>query len=317
MPKTRRIKSLNVGESIPANHGYCRRCMHIKLAVEFFSAIDLELDKNGLMSVCKSCIDEMYGLILNSENGSVQKTILKLCKTLNIRYEESAITAAMRQIETNKSDPTKVMGLYKAKLKVILRENPTDNFVDLTYQDSPNIILNQEIINDEDFEDARDLKSFWNTDNKEDIEFLENEFSGFKKTHKADTYAEITLLKEVCYKLLDMSKDRKGGKSTDSSLKQLMEVMKNLAISPNMTNVAGGGKSLDAFGLWIKDIENLTPAEWIEDKSIYKDVDDIEAYGEKFITSPLRAFVTNSREFSIDDSEVSDDEVEPEPVIEG
>ena len=295
---------------LPNGYGFCRKCQTIKTEVMFSKSTENTLDSNGLLSVCKSCVDDIYLNVLESENGNIAKTILTLCRMLNVRFEQSAIDAALKHIETKQSDINKVFGLYRAKLLVLFRTSMGDTNIDLTYQYSGGeIIPSQNPLLDEEFEEARDLKMFWQTDDKEDIAFLENEFSNFKKTNKAGTHAEIILLKEVCFKLLDMKKDRKGKKSTDSSLKQLMNVMEKLLISPNTVNAANSGENLDTFGSWIAVIEKQEPAQWLEGegKELYNDVEDVEGYFQKYFVRPLRNFILQAKDWNIDDDGLEDD----------
>lgn len=309
---------------LPDAYSYCRVCQSIKTEQFFGVAVDLDLDKNGKMSICKNCINDLFAKTMITENNSIQRSTLKMCRKLNIKYDEQAIDAALVHIQTKQSDPTKFFNLYRAKLLITSRTSTTESSkdVDLTYQDNPIVnVDNKNILLDDAFEEARDLKIFWRTGDKSDLEFLENEFANFKKTNKADTHAETVLLKEVCFKLLDMDKDRRAGKSTDSSLKQLMNVMEKLLISPNTVNAANSGDNLDSFGKWISDIEKYEPAEWLEKegKPLYKDVDDIEGYFQKFCVRPLRNFILQSKDFNIDDEtlESSDTDIFEDSIIEG
>ena len=60
-----------------------------------------------------------------------------------------------------------------------------------------------EIIDDED------LILLWGKGfDMDDYIFLESELSNWKKTHKCDNQAEITLLKEICIKVLEIRKAR-------------------------------------------------------------------------------------------------------------
>lgn len=312
--RSRRLKTVSIESGIPIGYSYCRRCMQVKLNTGFFSAIDFELDKNGFLSICKSCVDELFENILHSENNSIEKTVLRMCKLLNIKFSMEAIEAAKKQIESKGSDPMKFMGYYKAKLVLVSRDSVNDgaNVLNLIYQDNPTVIVNGDGLKDEEFLEAKDIKLFWGTDDKDDLQFLENEYTNFKASHKADTYAEKTLLKEVCHKLLEIHKSRKADRSTDSSLKQLMEVMKNLAISPNMTNAANSGENLDTFGKWIEDIEKYEPAQWREEEGrpLYKDMDDIEGYFQKFCVRPLRNFILQSKDFNIEDDDIKEDDTD-------
>jgi len=303
VPKKPRVTS--TGFTVETSH--CRRCRQEKPRGNFIDATNTLLDTNGLMSVCNDCIEELFSNIYGY-SGSIEATIHKLCRMLDVAYVPAAIESAKKSMESKITNgrnpsPTSLFGVYKHLAKVMSRTGLKDTMVDMMYREVPgnDIPKDPEKVLDPDaFEGASDLLQFWGTDDIEEIVFLEREFANFKKTHKADTYAEIILMKEVCHKILEMDIARREGRSVDSMLKALQEVMKNLAISPNITNAASGN-AVDSFGSWIKEIESTRPAEWVEDKSIFKDVDNLEAYSEKYITSPLRTFVTGNKEFDLDD----------------
>ena len=307
--KSRRLEVAKQVGKLEEEYGFCRRCMEIKLAYKFHKAVDLDIDKNGLFSVCKDCMDELCDKYINEE-GSVQKAILKMCRTFNVAYNELAIDSALKQVESKNSPIYKVFGLYRAKLLVQLRKDLTDTAsdVDMTYKDDPVVTIPE---SGDMYQDYSELELFWNTNDKEKIAFLEREFANFKKTHKADTHAEVVLLKEVCYKMWSIEQERGSGSARESSIKQLMDIMKNLAISPAMQNAASSGKSKDTFGSWIKDIENTTPAEWVKDKNAFKDVDGVEKYIDIIISS-IRSFIVGKREFSIEDISSETGDVEPD-----
>jgi len=315
MNKSRRLRLASIETGLPENYGYCRVCQKVKQPQKFFSATDKDLDKNGLFSICKECCDTIYKNILFSENGNIQKTILKMCRMLNIKFNPVAIDSALKQIESKSSDPEKLFGLYKAKLVIQERDNPQDKTVDLTYQDIPieTIAKIQEVSNIEQTSDMKDVRSFWGRNfEKEELEILEGKFSDWSKSHSIDTQSERVLLKFICLKEFEIDKSVESGSSTASLMKEFQDLLKTSALSPNSSNASSGGKSMDAFGVWLKEIGEMRPEEWVEDKSIYKDVDNIEDYNERIIISPLRAFVTGSREFSLDADEVMEEEVEGE-----
>ena len=141
----------------------------------------------------------------------------------------------------------------------------------------------------------------------DEYEFLERELAEWKHKHKCDNQSEITLLKEVCIKILEIRQLRKLGKPTIVPIKELQDLMKTASLDPAKANIADGGKSLDAFGLWVKDIEEYEPAEFFEDKKIYEDFDGFKKYADKYIYRPLKNLLSGSRDFNIDDNETSDD----------
>ena len=59
--------------------------------------------------------------------------------------------------------------------------------------------------------------------------------------------------------------------------------------------------------MWIGDIERYTPAEFYQDKSLYKDADGIGSYASRFIFRPLKNLLTGSKEidkeFNLSDGE--------------
>lgn len=292
---------------------YCRKCMGKKAPGEFFQAVDHFLDTNQYMSICKECISRIYVNYYNIEH-SVERAIYKTCQTINVMYSPSAIEALKTQITTQNrlGDDPKIFGLYKAKIASTLKGVGVAKMgdsvtMDFTFQyENSNVPKITEV---PDFEGSQGVVETWGSGfSTEDYRFLERELANFKSTHKADSYAEVVLLKEVCYKLLEIQKTRLAEHSTASGVKELQALMGTLAISPDRANQASAGKSMECFGKWIEEIEQFRPAEYFEDKSIYKDVDNIEEYGEKYITTPLRSFILQSAEFGTEELEKMLDE---------
>lgn len=323
MPKVlRRKKSLTVvnKDGITISEICCRKCMIPKSPKEFFQAVDHYLDKNGFMSLCKECISEIYAGQYNVEHD-FRKAIYNTCRIVNVLYSESAVQATESQMKNKEilPDDKSVFGWYKAKIASTMKGFGAAKMgesvgADFTFKyENSNIPERNETI---DFEGSGDVIAFWGGEKQfsiEDYRYLEQEFANFKHTHKCDTYAETVLLKEVCYKLLEIKKARESSHPTAAGIKELQEIMKNLAISPNMVNQASAGKSMECFGKWIEEIEQFKPAEYFADKSIYKDVENIEEYGEKYITAPLKAFILQSADYSTEELEkMLDDEASTE-----
>lgn len=316
MPKVlRRKKSLAVinKDGIEISEIYCRKCCLKQPPIEFYTAMDKFLDSNGYLSICKDCISRIYVGFYNSTHD-LRKAIYQTCKTINIIYSESAVQGVETQIKNKDllEDNEKIFGWYKAKILSTMKGIAFNKMgelasEDLTFQyENTNIPSSEEI----DFEGSQGVIDTWgNGFSMDDYRFLEKELANFKSTHKADSYAEIVLLKEVCYKLLEIQKARLSEHSTAAGVKELQTLMSTLAISPDKANQASAGKSMECFGKWIEEIEQFKPAEYFADKSIYNDIDDIEAYGEKYITTPLRSFILQSADYSTEELEkMLDDE---------
>ena len=281
---------------------YCRKCMEFKTKIHFYRAVDFFLDSNQIFSICKECIEDIYNSFFAVER-TMEKTILRMCKILNVRYDESAIESTKRHMQTYEERGTElgnVFGIYKSKVgaQQSTQIGSRDTEEDLTYVE-PSLKVIQSIPT-EDIPDIEYYEDTWGKTDKlniDDYEYLELEFSKWKRTTKCDTQSEIVLVREICHVQNDIRKARMEGTSTSNLVKQLQEIMKNSALTPALQNAVDSNKFADAFGVWIKDIENLTPAEWWKDQTKYHDMDGIEEDRKDIIRS-IKNFLTGSRDFN-------------------
>jgi len=300
---------------------YCRKCTKHLPAKSFYEATDAGLiDTNLLQSVCKNCMQKLYDQFYD-ETKSMEKALHKMCTTFNIKFSNEAVSATLAHINTlleSGKNVNAVFGIYKMKILATQKSMDKSGNVDMTYEDVGTIFVDSEIdINEIPI--PKEVMDFWgeNTE-REDIKFLENEYKNFKNTHSSITYAEKTLLKRVCYTLLDIKEARQNSDSTEKLVKELQELMKNLAISPNAAKEAAGDDSDQTFGLWVQEIEKEEPAQWLKSDSrydLYADVGNTEEYFRKYILRPLQNFVMESRNFNVEDTENEDADLLTEEEI--
>lgn len=314
----KRVKTLPKVENV-VEFCYCRKCTKTKSAKEnFYLATDKFLDTNGYMSICKECVSDIYIGFYNSEHN-VDRAIYKTCKAINVRYEQSAVDATKTQIANKEKldDDPKIFGIYKTKIisstKGVGKMGDIE-FTDLTFQiESSSIPSYSE--DEKDFEGSEGVVEFWGDGfDASDYRFLEKEFADWKRSYSCQNKAEEFFLKQVCLKSLALEKARVEGGSGDNILKSLQELLKNAALTPAQQTAASSGKGTETWGVFIKNIEETTPAEFYKDKELFKDFDDIGSYIKKYITRPLKNFVTGARDFNIteDDNTEYDDGVELE-----
>jgi hypothetical protein len=298
---------------------YCRKCMSLKRPTEFFVAVDLEIDKNGFFSICKKCCDEIYNNYYRVERD-MARAILRTCRKINLRFDESAVESTETHLKTmidNGKSASGVIGVYKAKLVSSLKNNFSDaaSGFDLTFMESGISLPPSEPLDDS--EESYDLKQIWGDGfSFDDYQFLEREFSEWTKTHKCDTKAEKMLLKEICHKSLEIRKKRdesNGAGTTPTNLiKDLQDLMKTASVDPAKTLLANSGKNKDTFSAFVKIIEENEPAEYYSNKGLYKDFDGLDFYFKKYVTRPLKNFVTQSRDFNVEVDDDSDEVIESE-----
>jgi len=280
---------------------YCRMCQDTLNASLFYTSTNPMIDKNGLMSVCKTHCNEIFDNYF-SIYDSLEASLKLTCQDLDIRYSEEALKSAQTHMESlmikgKKAD--KVFGYYKSKLSSTNKNN--EKMESFRYKDSN--FLRQENMDIENEEVDDDLIIFWGKSfNIDDYIFLEAELSAWKQTHKCDNQAEITLLREICIKILEIRQAREKGDGVGGLQKELQDLLKTASLDPAKANAASAGKSHDCFGAWIKDIEQFKPAEWFEDQEKYKDMDGFLPYIKNYIVRPIENFITGVRNFVVDDN---------------
>jgi hypothetical protein len=261
------------------------------------------------MSVCKDCSNEIYDGYYAAEKDR-HKAVLNTCRILNIIYLNEAVDAALKDKE--KRDAKKSVkhdvpffSIYKGRLANMLtlkKDVRGLTFVEPTSLTSDNPITESD-------EGYADLTGFWGEGMSwEDYRYLETQYSEWSKSHSIDSQSEKVLLKFICLKELEIRKAMVSGSDTASLVKQFTELLKASALTPALSNVASGGKSMDSWGNFLAVIEQQTPAEYYEDKKLFADFDGIEKYIKKFILRPIRNFILNARDYNVSDDEIGNDE---------
>jgi hypothetical protein len=244
----------------------------------------------------------------------MEKSILNICRILNVKFDIDALNAAKKHISTlsvGDKEVDNIFGIYKSKIVVsqkvgVGKANPN---ADLTFiEPSTEIIEN---IFDNDFEDIEYLEKMWGRSaglDQEDYEFLEEEYGRWVGPIGNVMHSEEILIRDICHLQNQIRKERIKG--SDSKVNSLIEarqkIMKDGAFTPLLQNAANTGKNADCFGVWLRDIEQENPAEWYADQKKYKDMDGIEEDIQD-IKRSLKNFLTGSHDFgSIDLESIND-----------
>jgi len=295
---------------------YCRSCMKDLPPNRFYDCADAGFfDTNGLMSVCKECIQDKYDEVY-AENKSMEATLQRLCTALNIRFSNDAVDATRKHIETlmdNGKNVKAIFSIYKMKLTATRKSMTKQGLVDMSYEDV-GVIYKSKELDVTEIPIPKEVIDRWGVnpttlDDRDSILYLEQKYINFKQTHKADTYTEQVLLQQICFTLLDIQKARQINDDTSKLTKSLQDLMKSAEVSPNAISGTNQPKDEIALGLWIKDVEEYEPAEWLKSSplgNLYRDVADTEEYGRKFISRPIKNLITGSKDFNIDDETMDD-----------
>lgn len=269
------------------------------------------------MVFCKVCVWKTYDTYYNIIKD-IRNSVYITCMKFDIPFSEGDYEGMTKQVvKDTSSHPMKIymqkvnsLGAFNSGLEgfdptfILNEHDKTDQIIKSL--ESGVVSLNPNI--------SEDLILFWGGGfAEEEYIFLELELGNWQKTHKCDNQAEITLLKEICIKILTIRNKRTNNESVSSDLKELQELMKTASVDPAKANVASAGRLQDTFGLWVKDIEQFRPAEWHNQQEKYKDMDGFVPYIQNYIIRPIKNFITGNRDFIISDNiNISLDELKDE-----
>jgi hypothetical protein len=251
---------------------------------------------NQRMVICKDCVNKYYKECWH-KYGNVRTALFKTCMRFDVPFIEDKFEMAVNATSEIDYGSEKVFSYYISKLYSIRYGGET------CFEDGITTLS----IEQGEFSDDNDFMKWGSGFSTDGYKFLNAELENWKKTHKCENKADETLLKEICIKQLELREARASKEKTKDLTTELQNLMKTAAISGDKANIASGGKSAEAFGVWIKDIEEKRPAEWIEDKNLFHDVDNIHRYFTDYVTRPTKNFITGSRDFMVDDDLVLKD----------
>ena len=276
---------------------YCRKCEETKLSKEFYVSTDRFLDSNKKMSICKECCCKIFDDFLVTER-STNRAFLKVCRTLNVKFDNLLIDSVTQELEKAHSSGRKQanpFSLYMRRLSSIIAKalatvDGSVSDVDLTFYPPVKMELSKEDKENMSFD------KFWGDHySPKDVEYMEVEYAEYSANYDISSHSAKTLLKRLCKKQLDLKNadEGTGEKSAGNLEKELIKLMDTLAIAPNSTSAANANKMKSTFGLWIEEIERTEPAQWFEETDKIEKYTDVQKWGtyiENFITRPLKSY---------------------------
>ena len=286
------------------SESYCRKCVSMRPASDFYEAMDTGFaDSVGLLSICKTSINEMYDDMI-SQKMSIEQAIHRLCIVLNVKYSNEAMASTKTHVQTlidSGKNVSAIFGIYCSKMVALNKSMDKSIDVDNSYEDIAVIFTSKEL--NTEVQIPQDIITFWGSGvTPDEVRFLQSEYVQFTKNYTTEDHAQVSLLKQACYTLLELKNARSAQDPTDKLVKGLQDIMKTLKVAPSAKDKDEGNVGSERFGEWIRDIELYEPAEWMKSDprgDMYRDVANVEEYFENYIVRPLKNFITNSKDFNI------------------
>lgn len=310
----------------------CRYCTNERSITRFLTSQDF-LDTDGLMSVCKDCVKYLFNYYY-SIHSRIDIAIYECCRCLNVRYDSKCYSRLKVSLEKNSMEnvansiakgfedgeqqdefdeiAVDTQSSTFAKYYAILLATYRDKDMDLTfdvykndrpegYEDKTTDKAVVEAIDDAYAKKLTQLERKWGRGLEEDdYAYLESEYQDWAKSKDVDNKSVDTLIREVCIKQMDIRKLREGGAEVPKKdIDTLMALMDKCAITPDKEKETSSSKSQAAFGVWVKDVETLSPAEWVENQKLFKDVEGIDDYVKRTYDRAVRNYIGMQRDFRV------------------
>jgi len=325
---------------------HCRNCGEDKSAGDFFSSSS-PLDKTGVLSVCKTCVKEIFSGFYQ-DHSDLSCAIYETCALLDYGYHKDVVvklTNELNETVLNKTSKTNVPDESEQMLLLVDTEDIFGRYLKLCsetvdihkagrfdfysdrpagYEDYSSPLSLEEQIEVKTAEKASNLKKKWGKGySAADIEELESFYSEWTHKDLADPSVAL-LIRQLCMHQLDMAKTRMGkpnedGDGTDQGgtpdkndydiLTKLME--KAGAIKDKVST--DDAQSKESWGTFIRKIEVNNPAEYLDKrKDKYFDVNNIDQYINALFVRSLKNFITGSRDFNVMIDDTAIDGIEKE-----
>lgn len=267
---------------------------------------------NGHISTCRQCLGDEYLGYLKKYNDDYKKAIRRICEKYDYYYDSKLADL----VKSLTDEDVKVISLYCSKLSLIQYKDKTyDTTLD---KNIDNIERKREIetavdtfIGDSDDEKkkikiTKSIAERWGIGmfSIDDYAILEDHYQMLKKYNpNCDSNQEIFIRSLCQLNLLQLKalkrQDTKEYISINSEYAKTFKQAGLKTITDNEQN------ENDCWGVWMKQIEEYTPAECYKDKTLYKDFDGIGSLFKRHVLRPLKNILlkTNERdpEYNVED----------------
>ena len=286
--------------------GNCKRTKGLR-AVKYFS--DIEHHLFGYIPICKDCMNKF---VLDKNGDVVLEKVDLLLRIIDMCFWEDIYEKALKSYyETSGEKDYGFMGLYIRYLYMSSKEHELFGYINGQY---PIIeeMFEDDTLDEEEAQVLEEIKDFWGAGfTIDEYRILEKKYAEWLNSTDSDKLSTRKMIKLICMKELEIEKLRAEGRPTGKAEKELMDLMNTANLTPKTMSALNESESTKVFGVWLRDIEKCRPAEYFEDKSIYKDFDNIQSYFERFILRPMKNLLCGTREFDKEFQEIEFEDAKP------
>lgn len=268
---------------------------------------------NGYLTICKKCIAALYEKYIDFFDKDEDAAMERICQITDMYVDDAAWDSS----RIGASDKTR-MGKYIQKLNLAQSNGTTYSDTLIRRFEEERVREEEERVREEEErarieQEAAQVPPADETDNipdevkhrfgpgfsANDYEVLQYEYDDWaEKYGKAIDKRQEELYVSICYMKLSL---RQGIQSGLQGVGTLANSYKSF-IEAATTEIEDRKRREEAqtelkpLGVWIREIEAHTPAEYFKDKKIYSDYDGLKEYIGRFMLRPLRNLLTGSKD---------------------
>lgn len=276
----------------------CTCCGKNKAISNFYYSSSYVNKYTETVQICKECISN-YVVGDNSPDDMIKvKDILRM---IDKPFIESSWKKSVEESEKNDKNP---FGTYMKN--IAMPHNKDKSWKDSQFKEDIVVVKKEKVpeINDTvTDEQLKEWHRMWGEEELEGYLFMDKFYNEYMTKFPKDSPAQVNTYKSLAK--IHWKAEQKLANDEIKEWKELMDVSSKLHndanIKPVQSKGVGEDKGLHCYGLWIADIEEKRPAEYFEDKKLYKDFDSLEKYFDKWVLRPFKNLFGKQRDFDVGD----------------
>lgn len=280
------------GIEITTANAYCSKCGTQYGRRKGYFPVNYGLLYKGIgyMSICRSCIDDMYDNYLNICKDP-KLAVRQMCRKLDLYWSESAY-AAVEKKNTSRSMMTGY--ITKVNNNTYINKCYDDTLIDegklWNFGDGKVIVTMAQVVNEQDSADAREtvdksIIDFWGpgltTDQYLTLEQRRKYHLSRLAEERGVDQNDIDLgtdmlIRQICNLEISINSKQSEGKDVNKDVATLVDLLQKIDWKPAKKEDIDAADAATPLGVWIYRWENKRPLPEIDDD--LKDVNGLKKY---------------------------------------
>lgn len=291
MARARAVKSLStpppIYKCIKCGQEYNQQLTHF-----YKSQSPRYKHNNQYLDVCKFCVDLEYEDLIIAFHSDEMAALKYICQSYDWYYNESIATHVMSRKLVNQpllSAYLQNRGRYKkyssktSYLNTLEEDLENGAYSDITLEDGES---------SGEIRVTKKMKEHWGAKTApEDMAILEDHYQMLHNYNPECTGNQEIYIKDLCYAHL-MKMNAMKNNNFDLATKAMSTYQSTFKNSGLEMVSESDGSENETYGVTLSLISQMTPEEYYQDKTLFRDYTGIGEYCERFIERPIRNLIT-------------------------